>query len=67
MTMLPSTHKAALQLVADQERELAELRAKLARVRAETIEEAARAVCGYVGRCNSNRCPCHAVRALGAS
>lgn len=35
------------------------------RIRAETLEEAAKAVCGYVaGRCNSNRCPCHIVHAL---
>lgn len=30
------------------------------------LEAAARKVCTYAGRCNSGRCPCHAIRALAA-
>ncbi|MFN7131485.1 MAG: hypothetical protein ACK4N5_05340 [Myxococcales bacterium] len=30
----------------------------------DALERAVKAVCGYLGRCNSGRCPCHAIRAL---
>lgn len=36
----------------------------VARARIEALEEAAKAVCTYAGKCNSNRCPCRTVRAL---
>lgn len=36
----------------------------LDKLRDEAIEDCAKAVCQYVGRCNSNRCPCHHIRAL---
>jgi hypothetical protein len=42
-------------------------KAEVAKARAEAFEEAARAVCNYAGRCNSNKCPCHRVRALAGS
>ena len=62
-------HRAALlaidlvcALLADTQ---AAAEARDARLRAEERERCAKAVCGYAdSRCNSGRCPCHAVRAL---
>lgn len=45
---------------------LAAIAVEVARARAEEREACALAVCKYVGRCNSGRCPCHVVRAGAA-
>jgi hypothetical protein len=45
---------------------IAELERQLADARREALEEAARVVCGYDGRCHT-RCPCHRIRSLAAT
>lgn len=42
----------------------AKLDQKLAEARRAERERCAQAVCNYVGKCNSNKCPCWIIRAL---